>query len=45
MAIINHSMKNIKQNQAGFIPLLLTILAIVVTAIVLVYLRVQKVHQ
>lgn len=33
-------MKSLRQNQRGFIPLLLTILAIVVGIIVLAYLRV-----
>jgi hypothetical protein len=38
-------MKNLKQNQQGFIPLLLTILAIVVGAIVLMYLRVAHANK
>lgn len=33
-------MKNLKQNQKGFIPLLLFVLAVVIGAIVLMYLRV-----
>ena len=33
-------MKNLKHNQQGFIPLLLFVLAVVIGAIVLMYLRV-----
>jgi len=33
-------MKNLKQNEQGFIPLLLFVLAVVIGAIVLMYLRV-----
>jgi len=35
-------MKNLKQNQRGFIPLLVLVLAVVIGVIVLVYLRVAK---
>ena len=37
-------MKNLRQNQNGFIPLLLTVLAVVVAIIVLAYVRVVKVQ-
>jgi hypothetical protein len=35
-------MKKLKEDEAGFIPLLLTVLAIVVAMIIFVYLRVSK---
>jgi hypothetical protein len=38
-------MKNLRQNQKGFIPLLLTIIFIVIAGIVFVYLRVLKATQ
>lgn len=38
-------MHKLKNNQTGFIPMMLALLAILLTAIVLVYLRVQKAHQ
>lgn len=38
-------MKKLKEDQAGFIPLLLTVLAVVIVLIVLAYLRVSRAHQ
>lgn len=38
-------MKKLKQNQQGFIPLLLFVLAVVVGAIVLMYLRVAHANK
>lgn len=35
-------MKKLVVNQEGFIPMMLTLLAIVIAVIVLVYIRVQK---
>jgi len=39
------NMKKLKPNQDGFIPMMLTLLAILLTVIVLVYLRVLKAHK
>lgn len=38
-------MHKLKNNQAGFIPMMLTLLAILVAIIVLVFLRVQSTYQ
>ncbi len=37
-------MKKLKQNQKGFIPMIILLIVLIVAAIVLVYLRVRAAH-
>lgn len=38
-------MKHYRLNQSGFIPMILTLLAILIAVIIFAYLRVQNAHQ